>query len=352
VTPCDYNRDRNFDFYETTIGPDSLMEGNKKGIFTCVTKSVLPPREGYERHNGPYLTTNWTVIMGDFDNDGWEDAFVVHGTLGTRFSFTANGTGNPTKHDTSVFYHNFGGTFEDITDGAMNGQYIDLKARGAAYFDYNHDGKLDIVVGSLSEDPSIKTSSFRLLKNSTENPGHWLEMRFVAKRTAKEAIGTIVDVWSSGVVHTRQVSTGGGFGSQNSLMQHVGLGDDVKADSIVIFWPCDKNRHRQIDRYYHINADTMLTFTEQMNDNAAAPEPAPSPVTLYPLPARDMLTVSNLGNGVIKRIVIYDLLGIKQIEELISENTCLIPVSKLSPGCYQMIITANGIMQNQSFIKE
>src|SRR5205807_708734 len=79
ITPCDYDRDKNFDFYETTIGPDSMMKNNGNGTFTSIGKKVLPHREGFESHGGTFLTTNWTVIMGDFDNDGWEDAFVVHG---------------------------------------------------------------------------------------------------------------------------------------------------------------------------------------------------------------------------------------------------------------------------------
>src|SRR5205085_8457204 len=120
------------------------------------------------------------------------------------------------------------------------------------------------------------------LKNITpesDQPRHWLEMRFTAKRTAKEAIGTTIDVWENGNVHTRQVSTGGGYGSQNSLMQHVGLGEAAMADSIVIYWPADRSRHRQIDRYYNVPADKMYTVKENMNsfpDPALISPPIPS----------------------------------------------------------------------------
>jgi hypothetical protein len=355
ICPNDYNRDGYFDFYESTIGPDSLMRGNAEGTFTGVNKSALPAWQGFEKLGKFYITTNWTAIMGDFDNDGWEDAFVVHGTLGSRFSLTNDGRiENPTKHDTSIFYHNLYGVFDDFTDRAMNGNYIDLQGRGAGSLDYNHDGKIDLVIGSISASAADITSNFRLLKNVTapsENSGHWLEMRFVAKRTAKEAIGTIVDVWSGGVLSTRQVSTGGGFGSQNSLMQHVGLGEDNFADSIIVYWPCDKNRFRQIDRYYHIKADTILTFTEGLLGAVLPSRTQKNPVILYPLPARDILTVSNLGSG-LTTITIYNILGVKQMEEKTSGSVCSIPVSKLSPGCYLMSIAADGILDNKMFMKE
>src|SRR5207248_436432 len=157
---------------------------------------------------------------------------------------------------------------EDVTSQAIeDGSFIDLYGRGAAYLDYNHDGKLDICVGSLTNYPGKTTPDFMLLKNITpesDQPRHWLEMRFTAKRTAKEAIGTNTDVWETGNVHTRQFSTGGGYGSQISLMQHVGLGKAAMTDSIVIYWPADRSRHRQIDRNYNAPADKIYTVTENM----------------------------------------------------------------------------------------
>jgi len=270
IGPIDYNRDGNFDFFETSIGPDSLMRNNGNNTFTNVAAKVMPRPNGYERHgafqpsiNNYYMTTTWTALAGDFDNDGWEDEFITHGYEGAITPYITNAN----RHDTSMFYRNLEGVFQDYTDQAMNGDYVDLRGRGASILDFNHDGKLDICFGAMAFDPIIRTPDFRLLQNTTpDNPGHahWLEMRFTAQRTAKEGIGTIVDVWAGGKRCSRQVSTGGGFGSQNSLMQHVGMGSYAFADSIVVFWPADKNRHRQIERYYNVKADTILQYTENL----------------------------------------------------------------------------------------
>src|SRR5439155_22069551 len=142
--------------------------------------------------------------------------------------------------------------------------------------------------------------------------------------------GTIVDVWAGGIVRSRQVSTGGGFASQNSLMQHVGLGEFAKADSIVIFWPADKNLHRQIDRYYDVPADQFLSYSEiksGLNDN-----PKKNAVALYPSPAHNDLHIENLSSEGEKHFQIFDLLGRKQIDTKCSQDMFSLSVNALKPG--------------------
>jgi hypothetical protein len=357
IGPCDYNHDGHFDFFETTFGPDYLMSNDSHEVFTNVRQNNLPYLDGHES-TGPFITTSWTALMADYDNDGWEDGFIVHGALQPFVSISAFEYTNPNKYDTSVFFHNVSGVFQDVTDKALGGKYLSARGRGAGYLDFNHDGKLDIVYGSLSTkpDPEFKNSSFRLLKNintPSEITPHWIEMRFTAKRTAKEAIGTIVDVWAGGILHTRQVSTGGGFGSQNSLMQHVGLGTESKADSIIIYWPCDQHLHRQIDRYHNVKADTILNFVERMSDGVLLQQdPQNEPIKLYPLPATSVLHIINLKSAILKRIQICDLLGRTLAEIFCVDNNCSIPVAKLLPGHYFLRITTDGLVESSQFIKK
>jgi hypothetical protein len=363
IGPNDYNRDGNFDFFETSFGHDSLMKNNGNGTFTNVSNKVLPPDNGYERSGSGFMTTTWTALFGDFDNDGWEDGFIVHGFEGAISPWITN----PDELDTSQFLHNYGGIFEDKTDDALGGDYLASRGRGAAYLDFNHDGKLDICYGSMAKDPVVQTSDFHLLQNITPNPGHWMEMRFTARRTAKEGIGTIVDVWAGGIVRSRQVSTGGGFGSQNSLMQHVGLGEYSVADSIVVYWPCDKNRHRQIDRFYNISADHLYYIMENMgakpDTNLISLNPITPPalavqnvsaqsMTVYPNPASSTLHIQNIEALGIKHFEIYDLLGIKHLEMTGTENNFSLSVGGLQPGCYVLRITTDGNTITKRFIKE
>ncbi len=371
IGPNDYDRDGNFDFYETSIGPEAFMRNNGDNTFKDVSKQILPLRNGFERGGVGYYATSWTALMADYDNDGWEDGFIVHGFEGGIPPWISN----PSKLDTSIFLHNIDTVFRDYTDSAlvdMNGKraYLDIMARGAAYLDFNHDGKLDICLASLSINLFQTKSNYRLLQNITadrSNAGHWLEFRFTARRTAKEAIGTIVDVWAGGIRHSRQVSTGGGFGSQNSLMQHIGMGEFTKADSINVFWLCDKNRHRQIDHYENIEADHLYYVMENM---ASVPDTKlisllpvipPSAVAVnsrsnvpvfYPNPASNVLHVQNLQPDVQKHFEIYDLLGIKQIDVTGSESSFSLSVNSLRQGCYVLRITSEGNTITKQFIKD
>ena len=82
------------------------------------------------------------VTVGDYDNDGYEDIYV-------------------TNWGSSILYHNNGnGTFTDVTAkaGVENPHF----GTGAAWIDYDRDGKLDLFVGNyLKFDPNAKREFFR-----------------------------------------------------------------------------------------------------------------------------------------------------------------------------------------------
>ena len=355
IGPNDYDRDGDFDFYETTVGPQRLMQNNNN-IFTDVALQTNLP-DGYLHGNKDSMTTTWTALFADFDNNGWEDGYIVHGYIGLAPPW------NTLRIDTSVFLRNMGGTFQNVT--SASGVLFTHRGKGAALTDFDHDGKVDIVLGYLGVDdpPGKHISDFRLYHNITpsENSGHWLQMKFTAKRTAKEGIGTIVDVWAGGAVRSRQVSTGGGQASCNSLVAYVGLGKYTKADSVNVFWPADKFLHRQIDHYYNIAADHLYHITENMTDHPdttllegvvpVLQTQAQAPA-VYPNPARNVLNIENLQASISKRFEIYDLLGIRQSDVTGTESAFSLSVGNLKPGCYVLRITTSGNSVTKQFIKE
>ena len=99
-----------------------LYRNNHDGTFTDVTERAGVAGAGY----------GMGVAVGDYDNDGRPDIFL------------ANVTGN------QLFHNNGDGTFTDVTAKAglagaqMNGKK--MWSVGAGWFDYNNDGKLDLLV--------------------------------------------------------------------------------------------------------------------------------------------------------------------------------------------------------------
>ena len=137
VAAFDYNNDGKVDLFFTNGAhlPDlkkmspsfhnCLLENRGDGTFADVTaKAGL---------SGSDLEYSFGVAAGDYDNDGYEDLFVCSAGRNT-------------------LYHNNGdGTFSDVTAGSgLNQKPANLLSVGAAWFDYDNDGLLDLVVSNYT----------------------------------------------------------------------------------------------------------------------------------------------------------------------------------------------------------
>lgn len=101
-----------------------LYHNNRDGTFTDVTEAAGIAGAGYAMG----------VAIGDYDNDGWPDIYVVN-------------TGK-----NQLFHNNGNGTFTDVTGkaGVAGGIFEGKKmwSVSAAWVDYNNDGLLDLFVSN------------------------------------------------------------------------------------------------------------------------------------------------------------------------------------------------------------
>ncbi|HEX7958688.1 MAG TPA: CRTAC1 family protein [Terriglobales bacterium] len=98
----------------------ALYRNNGDGTFTDVTLKAGVGAEGL---------FGMGIAVGDYDNDGFPDLFIC-------------------GYGRSILYHNNGdGTFTDVTARA-GVQNRDRWASSAAWFDYDNDGRLDLIIAN------------------------------------------------------------------------------------------------------------------------------------------------------------------------------------------------------------
>ncbi|MBL9174904.1 MAG: CRTAC1 family protein [Verrucomicrobiales bacterium] len=250
----------------------------------------------------------------DYDNDGWEDLFVVGYYLPNGVGDVASDyLGQPSEGAKSKLYHNNrDGTFSDVTREAhldrvihtMGHNYGDLdndgwldfycgtgdpdfrtlipnrmfrnvegrffqdvttatgtghiqKGHGVAFADFDDDGDQDVycALGGAFAGDLARNALFM-------NPGttnHWLKLKLVGTRANRAAIGATLKVVLDTPAGRRElhrvVSSGGNFGS-NPLRQEIGVGNATGIAAVEIRWPGSDTRQQlsglQLDTSYEI----------------------------------------------------------------------------------------------------
>ena len=113
----------------TPLG-SALYHSNGDGTFSDVTAKAGLAAPGL---------FGMGVAVGDYDNDGFPDLYVV-------------------GYGRSILYHNNGdGTFTDVTARARVAN-LNKWGSSAAWFDYNRDGRLDLIVANYLDFCLLYTS--------------------------------------------------------------------------------------------------------------------------------------------------------------------------------------------------
>ena len=168
----DFDNDGRDDAYITALEGDRLFHNEGNGKFKDVTAA-----SGIRNAN---FSTSAAWL--DYDRDGKLDLFVAN-----YVQWTAKGdlwcsldgatksycTPESYKGTSCKLYRGLGGgKFEDVT--AQAGHALDERhaSRGLAAGDLDNDGRIDLVLNNMNERAS-------LLRNVSEGSGHWLMVRAV-----------------------------------------------------------------------------------------------------------------------------------------------------------------------------
>jgi len=216
-----------------------VFQDNGKGDFTEVTA-----RSGMTTLSNPM--SGYSLNIDDFDNDGWKDIFVARGDVQSPAMATLVQIDQPN----TVFRNLPGGRWAALTEEAGFGAQPPRRHRGAAVGDFNHDGKLDIVVSALS-------SPAEIWMNDSPNQNHWLELALRGTKSNRDGIGARIKLVAGGQTQFSYKTTASGYASSSAGPVHFGLGAAKIVDQIEIRWPSGT-----VQVLKNIAPDQVLPVTE------------------------------------------------------------------------------------------
>ena len=228
----DFDQDGRVDLWVSDSKYDRLMKNIGQLQFQDVTRAA-----GISQLAAQYVS--WGTGVHDFDNDGLDDIFLVHGGLIHMV---------PQEH--SVLRNLGDLKFEDVSSAA--GPFFDRKSvgRGAAFADYDNDGRIDAFIVNLGG-PAF-------LLHNVSAAGHWISVRLVGRKSNRDGIGAQVEVLAGGRSQRHERVAGSGYLSQDDPRVHFGLGAAAKVDRLTITWP---GGARQV--LEDVAADRFVTVEEK-----------------------------------------------------------------------------------------
>jgi enediyne biosynthesis protein E4 len=169
----------------------------------------------------------FAVNVADFDGDGADDVFLSQNFFDTHLELSRCDAGR------GLLLRNVGGGKMKAVAGRESGVEIYGEQRAAAICDYNHDGRVDLVVCQNSGETKLYT-------NTRAKPGLRVMLRGAAGNP--DGVGAQVRVRYRGgrLGPVRNIAAGSGYWSQDGSTQI--FGGDEGAEAVVVRWPGGKQQ--------------------------------------------------------------------------------------------------------------
>jgi hypothetical protein len=252
------------------------------------------------------------IAIGDWDNDGDPDIFVTHWIYQQNALFDNLQSMPGETHKTGPLF--FGDIAETVGLGPVSRNFIGW---GTSFFDYDNDGKLDLLVvnGSTFQDDKdprhlvpMKNHLFwqkspqdgffevgavsgapfqdahvgrgaafadydndgdvdvfivnqegrpQLLRNDGGNKKNWIKVRVKCTKSNRTGFGTKVEIQAGGVTQSQEIGGQTSYMSQNFQEAHFGINTEREVSRVTVTFPSGIVRTLE-----HISANQIVTVTE------------------------------------------------------------------------------------------
>jgi hypothetical protein len=340
----DFDNDRDVDMFIAKCGGESERRDNEMHVNNG---------DGTFTESGASLNLEddmqtWSSAWADYDNDGDLDGWIGASTFSNGFHRLMRNNGN--------------GTFTDVIDASGLTGFNVTSIENQTY-DFDNDGNADIVsggvilygngdltftisstnignggFGDINEDGFVDAiSNGQLIINNTNN-NNWLKINTVGVESNVGGIGARVELTSPSGTQIREVRSGEGFRNMSTLNTHFGLGQDTEATSVTIYWPSGI-----VDIYEDLDINMTHKLVEG-NSVLNTGDFLTSDLSVFPVPALDNLTVSNIQDIEDPIYTVFDITGRKVMHgRLLNKN---IDVSQLTSGQYILRIAGQRFRRN------
>lgn len=199
----------------------------------------------------------------DFDNDGKLDLFIANGHVNDVRPLRM-----PYQMPAQLFRNLGKGRFEDQSENSGDYFRKEWLGRGAAFGDFNNDGRIDILVTHNEGPPA-------LLQNISDQnrQNHFLNLTLRPEKVGKavSAVGTVVKVClDDQQTVLRQLAAGTSYLSSHDSRFCIGTGGFKVARSIEVCWPSGK-----LETWSNVVTDQILELNEGRSPELSVHKSAP-----------------------------------------------------------------------------